>query len=874
MIVLITITFIKVLVKLVFLAPAELQSAVDGSASGGSNAQQQPSSATAGVAPGDNVRPPGARSVRGAMRAFTLMHPTSRAPTFIAVPGVNSGGRGGHVHFPPLFAATTGGFGGHIGQVEGRNRSRPQSFTITASSHPPAGTGPAGAVDHFVRNMLQNAIGNAMPAQRGQPATGRQHDRIAGRPQNIPHGNQQGPTVRVQHPVQTPFGTHHFGSGIVGQVIVRTSGAENVEATRRAVDAAMQAASAAVGENGGVHVQLAAPRVGNAANSIYLTITKTQLVVAVIEQRCSLSANSPSEMFIGPNFPMDLPFYTNDPHLSCQSDLCNPRASIHNSSKYNELLDEIYQERIRDLGEHTLPLVLNYNGDALFTSSEVFKSVLTEVLRRAVANLAHTDSHYGMIPVLNTPIYGYDIPSPVMDRMGFHGLSDTPRANTGDEDSREPLDTTQESVTSDTQDSSSAAGESGEAAATAAATGAADSGVTDIMRAASTLMRFIQSGSSTTLAQAARQMGHQPTVMTTEKIGFVNLVMVLAYELLQISEFMQLLVGDFAFLSRHRHLIRHFVIENVFNDNCHPSDEDIANATERVALAESELDRFFAFEDVHRFVHVDGVGRVDIIGSVMRLERRVVNEFLHHLLRTDDGNAPEMLPEEYSEIIVDMFKAYVCRAVFLTNLSMNGDPCDYERLLLRFADQAATENERQLFADMSHMSITHIRLLLQREQPPVSIRDMMEDIVLTDEGADAAALNMLSSGAENESTAEPSFAEEEAGREDRTVDADVDKTQDSDGSDESGAGLPKAWSAVFKTDQNRSVAVNPSALSSAYLAGGCSTKEKGMKVPVEGSVNAVISSAITRSVEEAVSFAGFSMPDVSLPFMPEIFCLK
>lgn len=64
---------------------------------------------------------------------------------------------------------------------------------------------------------------------------------------------------------------------------------------------------------------------------------------------------------------------------------------------------------------------------------------------------------------------------------------------------------------------------------------------------------------------------------------------------------------------------------------------DLKNAAERVALAEEKLDRFLAYSDVHRYADVDGVGRIDLVASVLRLEKRVVEEFLRHLMRTDDG---------------------------------------------------------------------------------------------------------------------------------------------------------------------------------------------------------------------------------------------
>lgn len=75
-----------------------------------------------------------------------------------------------------------------------------------------------------------------------------------------------------------------------------------------------------------------------------------------------------------------------------------------------------------------------------------------------------------------------------------------------------------------------------------------------------------------------------------------------------------------------------FSSENVWNFI------DLKNAAERVALTEEKLDRFLAYGDVHRYADVDGVGRVNLVASLLHLEKRIVEEFLRHLMRTDDGN--------------------------------------------------------------------------------------------------------------------------------------------------------------------------------------------------------------------------------------------
>lgn len=49
--------------------------------------------------------------------------------------------------------------------------------------------------------------------------------------------------------------------------------------------------------------------------------------------------------------------------------------------------------------------------------------------------------------------------------------------------------------------------------------------------------------------------------------------MVLAYEILQIPEVVQILNGNFSSLNKNRQQMRRFLIQNVFNDNCRPSDE-------------------------------------------------------------------------------------------------------------------------------------------------------------------------------------------------------------------------------------------------------------------------------------------------------------
>uniref|UniRef100_A0A0R3S3R1 Calmodulin n=1 Tax=Elaeophora elaphi TaxID=1147741 RepID=A0A0R3S3R1_9BILA len=707
-----------------------------------------------------------------------------------------------------------------------------------------------------------------------------------------------------------PSAPTFHGPGIVGQVIVRTNGPANAEAARRALDAAMQAATAAVGENG-VHVQV------NGMPRILPSMSRNRNIMWARRTYTNRGdrgggAEHANDMFIGPHYPNDSTIYTNDPHLNCQSNLCNPRANIHNSAAYETLLGDLYQatlryresldpqspefadvedlvhrwqlllqDRVRGVHDSDAHVALNQRGEALFERAEHFKSVLTAMLRRAIANLADADadiahrlnasqgeydiSNYGMVPVISTPLHGFEIPAPPigsieLDAVDIETFDPSQEVQMRDENQEEDTrtnrsDATQESALSETQAHS--AGD-----ATTNTTAENDLNIIEMIRTLSDLM---QSGRSTTLAQVMREIGQPVTRLDT---GFVNLVMVLAYEILQIPEVVQILNGNFSSLSKNRQQMRRFLIQNVFNDNCRPSDEDLKNAAERVALAEEKLDRFLAYSDVHRYADVDGVGRVDLVASVLRLEKRIIEEFLRHLMRTDDGKY--LTPEEYSKTIVDMFTAYIYRAVLLTNLSMKGQPYDYESLLLRFMERPTRITEHHLSVSMAQMSMSHIRLLLRRETP-FTVHDMMEDIVLANERASShdEAVESSSFTASREARCVPSNSapkrDESARVKDRKARRlDDVEMQDAQGTNKQGPTwkniLPKEWVPVIQDDKNRVVPKNVKSFSDAYL--GSSTKRKGMKVTTEGSSDGVVSSAVKRSLEEAVSSSGFTSANV------------
>ncbi|VDM16097.1 unnamed protein product, partial [Wuchereria bancrofti] len=218
------------------------------------------------------------------------------------------------------------------------------------------------------------------------------------------------------------------------------------------------------------------------------------------------------------------------------------------------------------------------------------------------------------------------------------------------------------------------------------------------------------------------------------------------------------------------------------------------------------------------------------------MEKRIVEEFLRHLMRTDD----DLTPEEYSKTIVDMFTAYVYRAVLLTNLSMKGQPYDYENLLLRFMETPARITEQHLSVSMAQMSMSHIRLLLRRETP-FTVHDMMEDIVLANEDDQTAESSSFTT---NDQTAEstsfttnsevgcvPSDSSskcDEPGKEkdDKDKKSNEPKVQDAQESVAGGSWmsiLPKDWVSVIQDDKNHSVPRNVKSFSDAYL-GGSSTK--------------------------------------------------
>ncbi|CAG9538151.1 unnamed protein product [Cercopithifilaria johnstoni] len=869
------------------------------------------------------------QSMRGGLRTYPVLNPTIRTPTVITVPDISAAGsrmpfvssgplhvQSARLHVAPsahsgVRMETSGAFGLNTSQAEGEN---PGAQSVSSESESTGNqmqfggavnTAVRGGIQNFIRSILPNAFGNitsmqtsqtASPnTQTGANASPRRHPVINVHSRQHPgQSNQMQSSARAFLAPSTP--TFH-GPGIVGQVIVRTNGPANAEAARRALDAAMQAATAAVGENG-VHVQVnGMPRIipsmgRNRTNIMWARRTYTN------RGDREGGIEHPNDMFIGPHYPNDSTIYTNDPHLNCQSNLCNPRAHIHNSAAYETLIGDLYQatlrykesldpqssefadvealirrwDRVRGLHDSDIHVALNQRGEALFERPEHFKSVLTAMLRRAVANLADTDadiahrlsasqgeyniSNYGMVPVISTPLHGFEVPGPPigsieLDAVDIETFDPSQEVqmrdeNLGEDPHTNRTDTTQESGMSEIQAPSGASDDNPEN----------DLNIIEMIRTLSDLM---QSGRSTTLGQVMREIGQPVTRLDT---GFVNLVMVLAYEILQIPEVVQILNGNFSSLSKNRHQMRRFLIQNVFNDNCRPSDEDLKNAAERVALAEEKLDRFLAYSDVHRYADVDGVGRIDLVASVLRLEKRIVEEFLRHLMRTDD----DLTPEEYSKTIVDMFTAYVYRAVLLTNLSMKGQPYDYESLLLRFMERPARVTEHHLSVSMAQMSMSHIRLLLRRETP-FTVHDMMEDIVLANEHDQAVESSSFTANSEAECVPSNSaFKPDEASRikdrkGSRLNDIEMQDAQDAMPGPTWKNILPKDWISVIQDDKNRSIPRNVKSFSDAYLS-ACSTKRKGMKVTAEGSSDGLISSAVKRSLEEAISSSGFAPANI------------
>uniref|UniRef100_A0A8R1TT49 Ubiquitin-like domain-containing protein n=1 Tax=Onchocerca volvulus TaxID=6282 RepID=A0A8R1TT49_ONCVO len=864
-------------------------------------------------------------SMRSGLRTYPVLNSTIRAPTVITVPDVSTTGnrmpfvsssgplhvQSARLHVAPstpseVHMETSRTFGLNANQAEGGNPSGQSASSDSTGNQTQFGgvvnTAVRGGIQNFIRSILPSAFGNMTAMQTSQTATSstqasvnlgrRRHPLI-----NLHNRQHSGQSNQMQSSARAflaPSAPTFHGPGIVGQVIVRTNGPANAEAASRALDAAMQAATAAVGENG-VHVQI------NGMPRFIPSMSRSRSNVMWARRTYTNRGDReggpehPNDMFIGPHYPNDSTIYTNDPHLNCQSNLCNPRANIHNSAAYETLISDLYQatlrykenldpqssevadvealirrwDRVRGLYDSDAHVALNQRGEALFERPEHFKNVLMAMLRRAVANLADADadiahrlsasqgeydiSNYGMVPVISTPLHGFEIPGPPigsieLDAVDIEAFDPSQEVQMRDESLGEDTqtshnDTTQESISSETQASNNA--------------NESDLNIIEMIRTLSDLM---QSGRSTTLAQVMREIGQPVTRLDT---GFVNLIMVLAYEILQIPEVVQILNGNFSSLSKNRHQMRRFLIQNVFNDNCRPSDEDLKNAAERVALAEEKLDRFLAYSDVHRYADVDGVGRVDLVASVLRLEKRIVEEFLRHLMRTDD----DLTPEEYSKTIVDLFTAYVYRAVLLTNLSMKGQPYDYESLLLRFMERPARVTEQHLSVSMAQMSMSHIRLLLRRETP-FTVHDMMEDIVLANEHDQSIESNSLPASSESEYVLTNSTSkcdkESDKGKSDKDKKSDDIEMQDTQTSVADGTWmsiLPKDWISVIQDDKNLSISRNVKSFSDAYL-GGCSTKRKGMKVITEGSCDGMVSSAVKRSLEEAVSCSGFAPSNI------------
>uniref|UniRef100_A0A914R5W8 Uncharacterized protein n=1 Tax=Parascaris equorum TaxID=6256 RepID=A0A914R5W8_PAREQ len=343
-------------------------------------------------------------------------------------------------------------------------------------------------------------------------------------------------------------------------------------------------------------------------------------------------------MFVGPRFPHDSVIYTTDPYLPCQSRFCNPRSIVRNSAHYENtitaireavirsesnlaagspefehaksvdarwhvtlfidhvpscsnrkalwaiverlleydavgveavvFLDIVLPNEVRGTDENDDHIVMNQRGEAVFERPEHFSSVIEVMIRRAVANMADTDSdvarelrsaygefetfNYSITPIVNTSMRAIGLPVPMIGPVELESLS-------ADIEIVASIVTVVRSswLITDSE---------------------GDVDILEMVRALSNLMQS----------------------------GFINLVLVMAYELLQVPELLHLFAGDFSAIYNNRVQIRRFIIENVFNDNSRPSEEDINSAAERVTLAESELDRFLSYDDVHRYAEVAG----------------------------------------------------------------------------------------------------------------------------------------------------------------------------------------------------------------------------------------------------------------------------
>lgn len=787
-------------------------------------------------------------------------------------------------------------FGGTLGNVW-------PSLSSQYTTHAAGGTASSQATDS------NNATGDGASANPLAPSATRPH--------------QVGAAAPMMHAFRAPF-----APGIMGQVIVRTNGAANAEATRRAVDAAVHAANSAAAH---AVSSATAHNAATAANGMHIHTdnvgpsrnTRNREAISWIRRayanRASSStqdAEAPSGMFVGPRFPHDSVIYTTDPYLPCQSRFCNPRSIVRNSADYENTITAIREavmrsqsnlaagspefehaksinarwNEVRGTDETDDHIVMNQRGEAVFERAEHFSSVIEVMIRRAVANMADTDSdvarelraaygefetfNYSITPIVSTSMRAIGLPVPMIGPVELESLSADIEIEPMDDARRQQLMQMNVFENLTAQNANGSASNASDVPQTAQSQGTQQAprdeqnaqsgeGDVDILEMVRALSNLMQSGRSVTLSQVMREMD-QP--VTRLESGFINLVLVMAYELLQVPELLHLFAGDFSAIYNNRVQIRRFIIENVFNDNSRPSEEDINSAAERVTLAESELDRFLSYDDVHRYADVAGVGKVDLVASVLRVEKRSITQLLHTFLQRDE----EIEANEYSRRVVDLFADYVQRVVVLANLSMSGAPFDYETMLLRFMDQPSGTRDRQVVRWLSHMSVTHIRELLSRGTP-FSVENMHDDFVVLqsetgDQPQNADESEKKTDSEQQEATDQQSSS---SGRNDeRSVEMANDVIEgDGDLADrvEDTAwrmALPQEWLPIIDGDRHRLASMAPqAALSDAYLCGSPIARKKAKKVDAEGesgddtmmrTVNAALTEALMRA-EQPVS---------------------
>ncbi|KHN82566.1 Large proline-rich protein BAG6 [Toxocara canis] len=790
-----------------------------------------------------------------------------------------------------------------------RNIRVPTSGTsTTATINQPSGNMDATAANagfqQIVRNIFESTLGNVWHNFSSQPNTSEpdagsrpansstlasaSFGAVVGPTPSAAHASQMGAAPPMMHAFRAPF-----APGIMGQVIVRTNGPANAEATRRAVDAAVHAANSvaantttAAANNVHVHANNGTPPRSPRNRE---AISWIRRAYANRASRATQEAEPPAGMFIGPSFPHDSPIYTTDPYLPCQSRFCNPRSIVRNSDDYENTISAVreavgrYQNNleadsperqradsirarwneVRGNDEADDHIAMNQRGEAVFERAEHFSSVIEVMMRRAVANMADTDSdvarqlhaasgefdtfNYSITPIVNTPMRTIGLPMPVLGSIELESLSADIEIEPVDDMRRQQtmaMNVLQNlaahnaaaEMATDTANLSQPA-QSQPTQHTPQQGGEGDVDILEMVRALSNLM---QSGRSVTLSQVMREMG-QP--VTRLESGFINLVLVMAYELLQVPELLRLFAGDFSAIYSNRQQIRRFIIENVFNDNSRPSEEDIENAAERVILAESALERFLSYDDVHRFVEVDGIGRVDLVESLLRVERRSIIDLLHAFLRRDEG----VNSNEYSQRVVDIFADYVQRVVLIANLSMSGAPFDYETMLLRFMqDQPSGASDRQVVRWLSQMSVTHIRELLSRGAP-FNVENMRDDFVVAPAQPDDATSKESDTPVNAVTRPE---RDEQMTSQQQTVDSEhsggFESVSNGVVSADNGAPkevedtrwrmvLPEEWLPVIDGDRRLLASMaSQAALSDAYLCGSPIARKKAKKVDTEG----------------------------------------